>query len=93
MIIYLDHALRIASVRIRMVTTGMIAVSFLGLSSMIYDLKNTNTKVLNEKVVWLTAFLRSCPEPCSVDVAEISKGLVRGGVFAQRLCGLFYCLD
>jgi hypothetical protein len=82
-IVFLDQAFRTASVRIKAATTGMIAVSFLGLSLMIYDLKNTNAKILDQKAVALTEFLRSCPEPCYVDVAEISKGLIRGWVLHE----------
>jgi hypothetical protein len=83
MIVYLNHALRSASVRIKGATMGLIAISFFGLTLMIYDLKSTNAKVLNEKAVAVTAFLRNCSEPCTVAPAEISQGLVRGWVLHE----------
>jgi hypothetical protein len=80
LIAYLEQALKRSRQGFKFASVSLIAVACVGLSLMIYDLKSTNARIMDQKAATMAQFLRQCSAPCIVDLSDIPNGLVRGWV-------------
>lgn len=80
LIVLLERSLSEANLRLKAASLTIMALGFFGQTLLMFDLKNSNSLIMQGKEIALVKQMEECQEPCRISVDSIPQGLKRGWV-------------